>query len=106
MYCSTASVRADMVHTLRAVEDFGRGAFAAARRAFHRAVGNGRRLGAGPVDAAERLAQQWSVAVEDAGPEMRHRTAARPHLVEPRGLDVLDRRCRARAESFCERVEH
>ena len=53
-------------------EDLGRGALAGADGAVDGAVGDGRGLGAGPVDPAERFAEEVAARREDArraGPE-------------------------------------
>ena len=91
---------------LGGVEDLGGRTLAGADGAVDGAVRGGRRLGAGPVDAAPRLAEEVAVAREDAGLEVRHRAAAGPLLVPPGGLDEVDRRRRLRPEPGGEGVEH
>ena len=71
---------ASVISWLCAVEDLCSDPLARADRAVDRAVRDGRRLGAGPVHASERLPQQMSVARERAEREMRHGASAGPFL--------------------------
>ena len=64
---------------------------ARAHRAVHRAVRRRRRLGAGPVQPPDRLAQPPAVLGEHAGGEVAHGAAARPALLGPVQLEHLER---------------
>ena len=74
------------------------GALARAHRAVHVAGPDRRRLGPGPVDPPDRLAQRAAEVRPDAGWEVRRRSSrACPRLVGPRLLDVRRRLARPSA---------
>src|SRR5581483_5932704 len=87
------------------VEDLDRGPLAGADGAVHVAVPVRGRLGAGPVDAAHRLAKPRAVGGVEPGRRDADRAAAGPELGRPRGLEVLVRRARPRAEPPRELVQ-
>ena len=87
-------------------EGLGRGAFAARQRAVHVAIPHGSGFGAGPVDAADRLAQRGTELGPHARCEVRAVTASRPLFRRPVLFYDVDRFAGALAELAGARREH
>src|SRR5437016_11917299 len=87
-------------------EDLGCGPLPARQRAVHVAAPHGGGLGAGPVDAPDRLSQRGTELSPHARCEVRAVTASRPLFRRPVLFYDVDRFARALAEVAGERREH